>query len=97
MNVGPTNAVAMHAQVEVDADGRSPVSDATFLSVYLITHSIVKIPLMEWLMATLGAQYSLAESSKLTYHDRAPSRRTSRRLFCPTMLMATTFGWTKQN
>ena len=48
MNVGPTNAVAMHAQVEVDADGRSPGSDATFLSVYLITYSIVKIPLMEY-------------------------------------------------
>ena len=35
MNVGPTNAVAMHAQVEVDADGLS--REATRLS-FVRTH-----------------------------------------------------------
>src|SRR6266567_7723950 len=46
-----------------------------------------------------AAHYSLAESSKLTCHERAPSRRTSRRWFCHTSEVVTgrTFGCTKQN
>src|SRR5260370_15973509 len=46
-----------------------------------------------------AAQCSLAESSKLTCHERAPSRRTSRRWFCPTSEVVTgrKFGCTKQN
>jgi len=46
-----------------------------------------------------AAHYSLAESSKLTCHERALSRRTSRRWFCHTSGVVTgrKLGCTKKN